>query len=112
MNCLRYLARQGIATKGTHGEDNFIHLLNLVGTKDSTLTKRLQQASQKFIYHDVQNDLLDIMTKQVLSKKLETIRKRHFYSITCDERTDCGNIEQRFLNIEQLMKILLHMKIL
>ena len=57
MNCLRYLARQGIATKGTHGEDNFIHLLNLVGTKDSTLTNRLQQASQKFIYHDVQNDL-------------------------------------------------------
>ena len=71
LNCLRYLARQGIAIQGKHGEGNFTHLLKLLGTKDSTITNRLQQASQNFTYHDVQNELLDIMAKQVLSKKLD-----------------------------------------
>ena len=59
-----------------------------MGTKDSTITNRLQQASQKFTHHDVQDKLLDIMAKQVLSKKLETIRKHHFSSIWCDEETE------------------------
>ena len=34
---------------------------------------------------------------QGLLKNLETIRKRHLYSIICDEATNCSNIEQ--LNI-------------
>ena len=34
MNCLRYLVKQGISIQGTHGEDNFIHLPKLMGTKD------------------------------------------------------------------------------
>ena len=66
MNCLRYLTRQGITMQGTYGEDNFTHLLNLMGIKDSTITNKLEQARQKCIQHDVQNELLDIMTKEVL----------------------------------------------
>ena len=66
MNSLRYLERQGITVRGTHGEDDFTHLLKLLGTKVSTITKRLQQTSQKFIHHNVQNELLDLMAKQVL----------------------------------------------
>lgn len=81
MTCLRYLARQGISIKSTHGEDNLIHVLKLMGTKDPTMTNRLQQPSQNFTYHDVYNKLLDIMAKKVHSKKLETIRKYHFYRI-------------------------------
>ena len=30
MRCLRYLARQGIAIQGTHGNDNFTQLLKLI----------------------------------------------------------------------------------
>ena len=37
------------------------------------------------------------MVKQVLSKKLEAIRKG-FYSIMCDEGTDCSNLEQLSFN--------------
>ena len=55
--------------------------MKLMGTKDPTMTNRLQQASQNFTYHDVYNKLLDIMAKKVHSKKLETIRKYHFYRI-------------------------------
>ena len=95
MRCLRYLARQGIAIQGTHGNDNFTQLLKLIGTKDASIIDRLNQGSQKFTHHDVQNELLDIMAKQVLSKKLEAIRK-DFYSIMFDEGTDCSNLEHVF----------------
>ena len=78
-----------------------------MGAKDFTITIRFQQASHKFIRHDAKNEILDIMSKQVLSKKPETIRKRHFYSMTCDQGTDCSNIEQLSFNIERLMKILI-----
>ena len=97
MRCLRYLARQGIAIQGTHGNDNLTQLLKLIGTKDASIIDRLNQGSQKFTHHDVQNELLDIMVKQVLSKKLEAIRKG-FYSIICDEGTDCSNLEHLSFN--------------
>ena len=42
MTCLRYLAGQGTAIQGTHGEDNFTHLLKLMGNKDSTITNKLK----------------------------------------------------------------------
>ena len=41
------------------------------------------------------------MAKQVPpppKKKTETIRKRHFYSILCEEGTDSSNIEQLSFN--------------
>ena len=99
VNCLTYLTRQGIVIQGTQREDNFTHLLKLMGTKDSTITNKLQQTSQKIIHQDLQNELLDIMAKQVLPKNLERIREHHFYSIICDERTDCSNREQLSFNI-------------
>ena len=98
MKCLRYLARQGIAIQGTHGDDNFTQLLMLMGTKDTSIIDRLSQASQKFTHHEVQNEILDIMAKQVLSKKVETIRASDFYSMMCDEGTDCANREQLSFN--------------
>ena len=52
----------------THGEDNFTHLLKLMGTKVSTITI-LDQASQKFVYHDVQNELLKINWLNKFSQK-------------------------------------------
>ena len=64
MNSLRYLARQGVAIQGTH-EDDFTHLLKLLGTKDSTITNKLKQCRQKFTHNDVQNELLDRYTRSL-----------------------------------------------
>ena len=52
------------------------------------------QSGQKYIHHDVQNELLDIMARQVPSSKLDEIRMNGIFSIMCDEYTDCSNIEQ------------------
>ena len=42
-----------------------------MGTKDFTITNKLQQASQKFTHHNVENESLGLMAKQVLSKILK-----------------------------------------
>ena len=96
---LRYLARQGIAIQGTHGSDNFTHLLRLLGPKDSLVIEKLERSRLKFTHIDVQNELLDIMDKQVLSKKVAEIRKNDYFSIMCDEGTDCSKLEQLPFNI-------------
>ncbi|XP_066925948.1 zinc finger MYM-type protein 1-like [Clytia hemisphaerica] len=94
MQCLRYLARQGLALQGTHQEDNFTQLLLLLGTKDPSIVKALDQSARKYTHHDVQNELLDIVARQVLSAKLEQIQQNDIFSIMCDEYTDQSNKEQ------------------
>ena len=42
------------------------------------------------------------MTKQVLSKKVAEIRKNDYFSIMCDEGTDCSNLEQLSFNIRSV----------
>ena len=78
----------------THGSDNFTHLLRLLGTKEQLVIEKLERSSLEFTHSDVQNGLLDIMAKQVLSKKVAEIRKNDYFSIMCDEGTDCSNLEQ------------------
>ena len=108
---LRYLARQGIAIQGTHGSDNFTELLKLLGTKDPLIIEKLERSSLKFTHSDIQNELLDIMAKQVLSKKIDEIRSNDYFSIMCDEGTDCSNKESYLLTSAQLMTILKFTKI-
>ena len=79
------------------------HLLKLIGTKDSTITNKLQGASSKFTHDDAQNELLGVMAS--FSKKVEAIRKRHFDSILCDKRTNYSNIKSYHLTLERLIKI-------
>ena len=47
MNWLKYLAKQGIAIQGTHGEDNFTHLLKSMATKDSNKQTNKQTSFNK-----------------------------------------------------------------
>ena len=46
----------------------------------------------KYISHDIKNELLSIMSHQVLNKLLVSIRDTMF-SLICDEYTDCSNKE-------------------
>ena len=66
----------------------------LLGTKDPSIVKALDQSTRKYTHHDVQNELLDIMARQVLSAKLEEIQENDIFSIMCDEYTDQSNKEQ------------------
>ena len=52
------------------------------------------KVGHKYNYHDVQNELLNIMGVQELREKLATIRDHKFFSIMADKGTDISNLEQ------------------
>ena len=94
LESLQYLARQGIPLRG-HGDDsdsNFIQLLLSRCKSMPELKNWLDKKQGKFVTHDVQNEILQLMSNSVLRNLLETIRG-NVYSIMCDEYTDISNKE-------------------
>ena len=53
----------------------------------------LEKKQGKFVTHDVQNEILTIMSNSVLRSLLKKI-EGNIYSTMCDEYTDCSNHEQ------------------
>ena len=53
----------------------------------------LEKKQGKFVTHDVQNEILTIMSNSVLRSLLKKIEGK-IYSTMCDEYTDCSNHEQ------------------
>ena len=95
IRCLRYLARQVIALQGNENNDNFTQLIMLIGRKDESIIAHLGGTlGNKYTHHDMQNELLNIISRHVLLSKLETIRKNIFFTIMTDDYTDITNKEQ------------------
>ena len=91
---LRLLARQGIALQGEANEDNFSQLMLLLSTNDDNITKHLASKKHKYTHHEIQNELLDLMARQVLRSKVMTIERNRCLPIMADEYTDKRNKEQ------------------
>ena len=45
------------------------------------------------MHNDIQNELIELMTKQVLAKKLESLRSRKYLGTVADKYTDISNKE-------------------
>ena len=74
---IRFLARQGLALRGSIGEENnFIQLLKLEGEEDSQIEKWLKKKSAKYAHPEIQNEY------------------SVYYTIMADEVTDSSNKEQ------------------
>jgi hypothetical protein len=99
MDCIRYLARQGIAFRGNDGNDNLTQLFKLLCKDDTAFLKRLdkeadlESGQHKYLHNDIQNEIIDLMARQVLSKKLDSARSSQFFAIMADEYTDISNKE-------------------
>ena len=97
MECIRFLARQGLAFRGNDGNVNLIQLFKLLNKKDPAQLTRLDKESHlvpgqyKYMYNAIQNKLIELMAKQVLAKKLESIHSSNFFGIIADEYTDISN---------------------
>ena len=90
---LQYLSRQGIPLRGhDDAESNFIQLLLVRSKNVPELKSWLSKKKGKYTSHDIQNELVCIMANQVLAKLLVEIRQT-FFSLICDEGTDCSNKE-------------------
>ena len=63
---------------------------------DPSIRDRLvnKSSKKKYTHNDFQNELLSIMSNQVLRMILKEIHRNGYYGITCDEYTDVSNKEQ------------------
>ena len=92
---IQFLARQGIAFRGDGDEmdSNFMQLLKLRGKDDPRIETWIQRKTDKYVSHDIQNELLKVMALSILRRIAGSICNSKFYCIMCDECTDASNRE-------------------
>ena len=104
LECIRYLARQGLAFRGHH-EDNIafegnLYQLLLLQAKDS-----IQLASwikkRDYISPAIVNEIINISGKTILRQLLQEIHTADWYSVIADEATDVSRCALRFGGLTQ-----------
>ena len=96
-----FLVRQGFALRGDNSDDdsNFIQTLKFCTTDIPQLTDCMEQKQNKFTSHNIQNEIIQIMAKQI-TRDITANIKNNFCSTICGEYTD--------ICIEQRTAIILH----
>ena len=83
MESLQYLGRQGILLRGKEeGNDNFNQLLLLRGKDHPFIIERLASTRKHgslYVHRNYQNDLINIMSKQLLRKKLYDVNRSRMF---------------------------------
>ena len=91
---VRFLARQNLALRGhTDDNSNLTQLVNL-RADDCHEFRQWLHNKYKWLSHDVQNELLEILALSVLRKVLVSVRSHKYYAIMADETTDISISQQ------------------
>ena len=90
----RFLARQGLAFRGDGEVSNFIRLLYLRAADDAKLLDWMKQKTNKYTSGDMQNEIVKVMSMQILREMSCSIQRAPFFSGMVDETIDAANIEQ------------------
>ena len=93
---IQFLSRQSLALRGDKNdqESNFIQLLKLRGIDDPNVMKHLEQCTDKYTCHQVQDEMIGIMALHILRKISADFHTSTYYTIMADEVTDASNREQ------------------
>lgn len=92
---VKYLCRQGLAIRGHEDvNSNFLQLLELRKKDVPELKDWLGRSGYKWISHDVQNEIIDILGKSVVRSVLAKIKSSEHFSIIVDETSDISIHEQ------------------
>lgn len=95
LSSLRYLASGGLSVRGhTDENSNFIRLLQLRSDDVSELKSWLARSSYKWTSHEIINEMMSIMSHEVIRQLATTVREAKFYSIIVDETSDISVHEQ------------------
>ena len=79
--------------------DNLTQLFKLLNKNNLALLtlldneSHLESGQHEYMHNGIQNELIELMVKQVLAKKLESIRSSKFFEIIADEYTNMSNKE-------------------
>ena len=103
ISTLRVLARQGIAIRGhSDSESNFMQFLELQAHNVKGFKGWLERS--EYLSHDIQNEILSLMSQNILRSKLEKIRTAVWFSVIADECRDITNKEQLSICIRWVSK--------
>jgi len=88
LSSMRFLACQGLATRG-HTDDagNYMELLKL-RSEDVHEMQLWLARKRRFLSHESQNEMLNLMSQQVLRSLLSEVKNHDFFALICDEVTD------------------------
>ena len=92
----RFLARQGLAFRGSGDDENsnFIQLLRLRGDDDDRISQWMKKNINKYISPQAQNELIQIMALSVLRDIVKQVQSTSFITVMIDETADISNREQ------------------
>ena len=95
LSSIRYLARQGLPLRGDNDtESNFFQLMSLRKEDFKVIGEFLDKKQLKYTSHEIQNEVLSIMSQSVLRDKVKEIQSAVYFTIMVDETTDMSNKEQ------------------
>lgn len=96
ISSIRYLARQGLALRGSGNEEdgNFLQMLRAKADEDPRVNDWLKKKINKYTSHDIQNKLLKDMAINVLRSIASELQLSPFITVMMDETTDAANKEQ------------------
>ena len=111
---LRYLARQGLATR-EHNDltSNYHQLLHLRAQDSVGLRKWLHSENyNKWLSHEVESEMLERLSHALLRQLADEIRSHEYFALVADETTDISRVEQVSLCIRMLIGFSIYTMIL
>lgn len=113
LNIVQFLTERNLAFRGssdrffTPNNGNFLGLVELLGKYDNVMAEHLRRVAAKetadhYCGKTIQNEIINLMAKQVLEEILERCRKSKFYSIILDCTPDISHKEQMSFTIRFL----------
>lgn len=95
LSSIVFLAKQGVAIRGHTDESaNFNQLLKLRSEDSTELKNWLGRTTYKWISHDITNEILSILSREVIRNIIKKIKENTFYAILLDETSDITVKEQ------------------
>lgn len=95
---IRFLAVQDIPTRHTEEESNFIQLVKLRCLDIEKLRLWMDRPTYKWISHDIINEIVSILARQILDNVVNPISEKKFFAFMADETTDISRKEQMSAN--------------
>ncbi|XP_039312439.1 uncharacterized protein LOC105203331 [Solenopsis invicta] len=103
---LKVLAKQGLPLRGINNDENsnFIQILKARAEDVSELESWLKRNGHKWLHHDVQNEILELMAAKVMAENLVEIRQAEFCALLLDETSDLSKMEQISICLRDAME--------
>ncbi|XP_060866247.1 uncharacterized protein LOC132941980 [Metopolophium dirhodum] len=108
INVINFLASHNLSFRGhresmklddSNNSGNFIDLLKLLSKYDHSLQNHFQlinekQLAQHYLSHDIQNELIKLMSKKVIEEIISKVKLVKYYAFMLDCTRDISRVEQ------------------